>query len=67
MLLTSKHSLLYKDTYLIIRLALFAWIVQDVHHYVTYPGRSFGISDISILVDDEIDIRKITTRTTESL
>ena len=67
MLLTSKHSLLYKDTYLIIRLALFAWIVQDVHHYVTNPDRSARFSDISILVDDKIDIRKITTRTTESL
>jgi len=61
-----KHSLLYKDTYLIIWLALFAWIVQDIHHYVTNPGCSTRLSDISVLVDDEIDIRKITTRTTES-
>jgi len=61
-----KHSLLYKDTYLIVWLALFAWIVQDIHDYVTNAGRSTRLSDISVLVDDKIDIRKITTRTTES-
>jgi len=61
-----KHSLLYKDTYLIIWLAPFTRIVQDVHHDVTNVGRSFGTSGISVFIDGEIDIRKITTRTAES-